>query len=78
MKLGIQIDERNISRYLPNRRASPDKLRNWFTFLRNHPDALVGILHRATRELRSFVGFRGAALGLFPEGISSHRVVCPS
>ncbi|MCX6928097.1 MAG: integrase core domain-containing protein [Verrucomicrobia bacterium] len=43
MKLGIQIDERTVSRYLPKRRASPDKLRNWLAFLRNHRDALVGM-----------------------------------
>jgi transposase InsO family protein len=43
MKLGIQIDERTVSRYLPKRRASPDKLRNWLAFLSNHRDALVGM-----------------------------------
>jgi putative transposase len=43
MKLGIQIDERTVSRYLPKRRAPPDKLRNWLAFLRNHQDALVGM-----------------------------------
>jgi hypothetical protein len=43
MKLGVQIDERTVSRYLPKRRTSPDKLRNWLAFLRNHRDALVGM-----------------------------------
>ena len=43
MKLGIQIDERTVSRYLPKRRPSPDKLQNWLAFPRNHRDALVGM-----------------------------------
>ena len=43
MKLGIPIDERTVSRYLPKRRTSPDKLRNWLAFLHNHHDALVGM-----------------------------------
>jgi hypothetical protein len=43
MKLGIPIDERTVSRYLPKRRTSPDKLRNWLAFLRNPQDRLVGM-----------------------------------
>jgi putative transposase len=43
LKLGIVIDERTVSRYLPKCRTSPDKLRNWLAFLRNHRDALVGM-----------------------------------
>jgi hypothetical protein len=43
MQLGMQIDERTVSRYLPKRRTSPDKLRSWLAFLRNHQDALVGM-----------------------------------
>ena len=43
LKLGLQLDERTVSRYLPKRPASPDKLRNWLAFLRNHRDALVGM-----------------------------------
>ena len=43
LKLGIVIDERTVSRYLPRGRPSPDKLQRWLVFLRNHRDALVGM-----------------------------------
>ena len=43
LKLGIEIEERTVSRYLPKRRTSPDKLQSWLAFLRNHRDALVGM-----------------------------------
>jgi len=43
LKLGIVIDERTVSRYLPRGRTSPDKLQRWLVFLRNHRDALVGM-----------------------------------
>jgi hypothetical protein len=43
MKLGIKIDERTVSRYLPKPRISPDNLRNWLAFLHDHHDGLVGM-----------------------------------
>ena len=43
LELGIPIDERTVSRYLPKRPASPDKLKSWLAFLHNHQDALVGM-----------------------------------
>ena len=43
LKLGIVIDERTVSRYLPLGRTSQDKLQSWLVFLRNHRDALVGM-----------------------------------
>jgi len=43
LKLGLEVDERTVSRYLPRGRTSPDKLQRWLVFLRNHRDALVGM-----------------------------------
>ena len=43
LKLGIVIDERTVSRYLPRGHTSPDKLQRWLVFLRNHRDVLVGM-----------------------------------
>ena len=43
LKLGLVVDERTVSRYLPRGSASPDKLQRWLVFLRNHRDALVGM-----------------------------------
>jgi putative transposase len=43
LKLGLRIDERTVSRYLPRGRTSPDKLQRWLVFLRNHRDGLVGM-----------------------------------
>ncbi len=43
LKLGIVIDERTVSRYLPKRPVSDDRLRRWKAFLRNHREGLVGM-----------------------------------
>lgn len=43
LKLGLVLDERTVSRYLPRGRTSPDKLQRWLVFLRNHRDGLVGM-----------------------------------
>jgi len=43
LKLGLVVDERTVSRYLPRGRTSPDQLQRWLVFLRNHRDALVGM-----------------------------------
>jgi len=36
LKLGIDVAERTVSRYLPRRPANPEKIQRWLTFLRNH------------------------------------------
>ena len=43
LKLGLVIDERTVSRYLPRGSTSPDQLQGWLAFLHNHRDALVGM-----------------------------------
>jgi putative transposase len=43
LKLGLVVDERTVSRYLPRGRTSPDKLQRWLAFLHNHRDGLVGM-----------------------------------
>jgi putative transposase len=43
LKLGLVVDERTVSRYLPRGCTSPDKLQRWLVFLRNHQDGLVGM-----------------------------------
>jgi len=43
LKLGIVVDERTVSRYLPNRPTAPDALKGWMAFLRNHRDCLAGM-----------------------------------
>jgi putative transposase len=43
LKPGVIIDERTVSRYLPKRPSSDDRIRQWKAFLRNHRDALAGI-----------------------------------
>ncbi len=43
LKLGIGIDERTVSRYLPRGSTSPDQLQRWLAFLHNHRYALVGM-----------------------------------
>jgi transposase InsO family protein len=43
LKLGLLVDERTVSRYLPRGRISPDQIQRWLVFLRNHLDGLVGM-----------------------------------
>ena len=43
LKLGLVIDERTVSRYLPRGSTSPDQLQGWLASLHNHRDALVGM-----------------------------------
>jgi putative transposase len=41
--LGIDVSERTVSRYLPRRRAPPDAIARWLTFLRNHREAIAAM-----------------------------------
>jgi putative transposase len=41
--LGIDVSERTVSRHLPRRRAPPDAIARWLTFLRNHREAIAAM-----------------------------------
>ena len=43
LKLGYDVSERTVSRYMPRKPASPDAIERWKTFLRNHRDAIGGM-----------------------------------
>ena len=43
LKLGFDIAERTVSRYMPRRPAPRDVVERWKVFLRNHSDAIVGM-----------------------------------
>jgi len=43
LKLGFDVAERTISRYLPKRSPDPDKMKQWMAFLRNHRDAIAAM-----------------------------------
>ncbi len=43
VKLGFEVSERTVSRYMPRRPAPPDALKKWMTFLRNHRGAIAGM-----------------------------------
>ena len=42
LKLGLDVDERTVSRYMPKRPAPPDALKNWLAFLKNHRELITG------------------------------------
>jgi putative transposase len=42
LKLGFDVDERTVSRYLPKRPSPPDALKNWLAFLKNHREVITG------------------------------------
>lgn len=43
LKLGFDVDERTVSRYMPKRPPDPGAVHRWITFLRNHKDCLAGM-----------------------------------
>jgi hypothetical protein len=43
VKLGFDVSEATVSRYMPRRRPDPRKVRRWMTFLRNHEDAIAAM-----------------------------------
>jgi hypothetical protein len=43
VKLGFDVSERTVSRYLPRRPPNPDKIKQWMTFLQNHRDAIAAM-----------------------------------
>ncbi|MFQ5550569.1 MAG: integrase core domain-containing protein [Gemmatimonadales bacterium] len=43
MKLGFDVSERTVSRYMPRAPANPDQLKRWIAFLRNHKDVIAAM-----------------------------------
>ena len=43
LKLGIEVSESTVSRYMPRRPVEPDKLKLWMAFLRNHKDGIAAM-----------------------------------
>ena len=43
LMLGFVVSERTVSRYLPRKPASPDAIKRWLTFLRNHRGAIAAM-----------------------------------
>jgi putative transposase len=42
-KLGFDVSERTVSRYLPKQPVAPGAIKQWKTFLRNHRDVLAAM-----------------------------------
>jgi transposase InsO family protein len=59
LKLGFDVSERTVSRYLPRRPADPDKVQRWLTFLRNHANvsAAMDLFVVPTATFRLLYGF---------------------
>ena len=43
LKLGFEVNERTVSRYMPKRPPDPGAVQRWITFLRNHKDCMAGM-----------------------------------
>ena len=43
LKLGFEVSERTVSRYMPKRPAPRDVVERWKTFLLNHQEAIAGM-----------------------------------
>jgi len=59
LKLGFDVSERTVPRYLPRRPADPDKVQRWLTFLRNHANvsAAMDLFVVPTATFRLLYGF---------------------
>ncbi len=42
-KLGFNVSEMTVSRYMPRRPAEPDQVKRWVAFLRNHKDDITAM-----------------------------------
>ncbi len=43
LKLGFDVSEITVSRYMPRRPVDPDKVKRWMAFLRNHKEAIAAM-----------------------------------
>ena len=43
LKLGFEVSESTVSRYMPRRPVEPDKVKRWIAFLRNHKDGIAAM-----------------------------------
>ena len=43
LKLGLDVSERTVSRYMPRRPATPEQIERWKIFLRNHRDVIAAM-----------------------------------
>ena len=43
LKLGFDVSEITVSRYMPRKPVDPDKVKHWMAFLRNHKDAIAAM-----------------------------------
>ncbi len=43
LKLGFKISERTVSRYMPKRESSGDKIKKWLAFLHNHKKGIMAM-----------------------------------
>jgi transposase InsO family protein len=42
-KLGIEVSETTVGRYMPRKPADPEQIQRWITFLRNHKDVIAAM-----------------------------------
>ena len=43
LKLGIEVSQATVSRYMPHRPVKPDKVKRWIAFLSNHKDGMAAM-----------------------------------
>src|SRR5258708_20880908 len=43
LKLGFDLSERSVSRWIPRAPRNPDPVKRWLTFLRNHREAIAAM-----------------------------------
>src|SRR6516165_708082 len=86
LKLGFELSERSVSRWIQRAPRDPDSVKRWLTFLRNHREAIAAVGSRSGAVSRrsdlpeppvsSGSGLTSRTVNRFPDPAASNRA-CP-
>jgi putative transposase len=74
LKLGFDLSERSVSRWIRRAPRDPDPVKQWLTFLRNHREAIAAMDFFTVPTLTFGVLYWHAALPIMPTPYRSHRL----
>src|SRR5467141_3741524 len=74
LKLGFDLSERSVSRWIRRAPRNPDPLKRWLTFLRNHREAIAAMDFFTVPTLTFGVLYWHAALPIMPTPDRNHRL----
>jgi hypothetical protein len=69
LKLGFELSERSVSRWIWQAPRDPDSVKRWLTFLRNHREAIAAM---------DFFTIPTLTFGVLSYGQKTRRARCPT